>query len=536
MIESIFSEPFRKAGLRNDPALPPDLFASQGGLPKHVTSFSGVLNIMGRMYSQRFDEALKSGGTVDAMAMLRDPYLTALLRERMRPTAQRRWSIKCQEMDNPEKKQVCDMVGASIRKLKKFTMMKFALLKAIWFGRYGSMLQWAPRDVKGKSWKIPVSWTPINGDKIGFDWDMTPAIAVNPMLANAYQSHCVYTDTIPFLKLSPMQWRKQVIIHTHEVEDSDYSDITGAGAIAGTGVRGQIYWAWWLRDECLSWAMNFMQKVGTLGLTVIYYDQANDQAYADARQAAIDMSNKNVILIPRPMGDSKDVWGVEQFPTQSGGVDALMRIISEYFEKHIERLIIGQSLSGSDGGGGLGGAGVAMLHRDTKFQILSLDTANLDETLTADLVHQIIATNLPNEDPQDYWFESILPDPSQADALNAMTRIWEKVPIPVDEVYRVAGIRPPKDGEAVINPPPPPAPAGQPAAPNGAAPAPQGQPAPAVPPTTPQFGTQEAEIPEYEYEGFTTEIEPGFGEETFDWLDDLANPGPLLNQAFRGMK
>ena len=58
------------------------------GTPKHVTTFAGVINSISRLYSQRFDEAMRNSKE-DALAMRRDCYIRALLNERKRPTAQR---------------------------------------------------------------------------------------------------------------------------------------------------------------------------------------------------------------------------------------------------------------------------------------------------------------------------------------------------------------------------------------------------------------------------------------------------------------
>lgn len=536
MINS-FDAPFKAAGMRNYDAIE----APQGGLPTHVTSFSGVMNLMGRLYSQRFDEAMRSGGTVDATAMLRDPYLLALLRERMRPTAQRRWAIKCDDMEDPFKKSVCNRVTKAIRQIPKFTMMRSSLLQALWYGRAGTTTAWAPRNIDGESWNTPVSWVPVNGDKIAFDWSMVPAIAINPMLAPSYQEQCIYTDTIPFLKLSSQQWRKQIVIHTHEVFDADYSDVAGAGAIAGTGIRGQIYWAWWLRDECLSWAINYMQKVGTLGLLIFYYDAGNPESEDAAKDAAAKASQRTVLIMPRPQAQgTNQTAGCEQISAGTAGIDSLMRIITEYFERHIERLIIGQSLSGNDGGGGLGGAGIAMLHRDTKFQILSMDSANLDESISSDLVQPIITTNIKDVDPKDYWFESILPDPSQADALNALTRIWDKVEVPLDEVYRVAGIRAPRQGEKTIGGPPP-----VQQQPGVGAEAP-GAPTPQPTQSTPQapgddqagngdLGVDENSDGDMPGDDFDASLGDDFGKIDTSWIDKMADPRPILDQIFKGI-
>ena len=174
-----------------------------------------------------------------------------------------------------------------------------------------------------------------------------------------------------------------------------------------------------------------------------------------AEDAAARASQDTVLVLPKPAGETKETWGVEAIQPSTSGIQELRDLIADYFEKHIERLIIGQSLSGNDGGGGLGGAGVAALHRDTKFQILAFDSNNLDETLTNDLLRPIVAMNEPDIDPNMLAFKSILPDPAQQEALRNMTAIWEKVTVPTTEVYRISGVRQPEIGEPVIGGPPP---------------------------------------------------------------------------------
>lgn len=424
------------------------------GTPKHVTTFAGVINSISRLYSQRFDEAMRNSKE-DALAMRRDCYIRALLNERKRPTAQRGWYIDCVNPKDKALKKAADRATLALKYLPKFTTFRFSLLEAIWYGRFGTQLTWSVRPVEGQPWTVPINWRPVNGDKIAFDFDMTPAVAVNRVFAKQWSDHIIYSDTLPFLKLTNQQWRRQFVIHSHEVEDADYTDILGAGAIGGTGVRGQIYWAWWLRDECLSWAINFMQKVGTLGLLVFWYTDGNSSAKKAAEDAAARASQDTVLVLPKPAGETKETWGVEAIQPSTSGIQELRDLIADYFEKHIERLIIGQSLSGNDGGGGLGGAGVAALHRDTKFQILAFDSNNLDETLTNDLLRPIVAMNEPDIDPNMLAFKSILPDPAQQEALRNMTAIWEKVTVPTTEVYRISGVRQPEIGEPVIGGPPP---------------------------------------------------------------------------------
>lgn len=425
------------------------------GTPPHVTTFAGLVNGFNRLYSQRFDEAMRSSKE-DALAMRRDAYIRSLMNERKRPTAQRDFTVDVLDKKDTDLAAIAQKIRLALNKIPKLTTMRFSLLEALWYGRAGVQIDWAESRVGDEVWKIPKNWRPVNGDKIAFDFDMTPAVAVNQVFAQRWRENIFFSDTLPFLKLDKMQWRRQFVIHSHEVEDADYSDIYGAGAIGGIGIRGQIYWAWWLRDECLSWAINYMQKVGTLGILVFWYTDGNEASKEAAKQAASRASQDNVFVLPKPAGDIKETWGVESISANTSGIDALRGLISDYFEKHIERLIIGQSLSGSEGGGsGIGGAGVAALHRDTKYQILSFDTHNLDDTITNDLVRNIVNINVPNIDPGLFRYNSILNDPSQKEHLQNLMSIWEKVTVPVAEVYRLSNVRKPEVGEPVVGGPPP---------------------------------------------------------------------------------
>ncbi|WP_420841840.1 phage portal protein family protein [Fimbriiglobus ruber] len=159
-----------------------------------------------------------------------------------------------------------------------------------------------------------------------------------------------------------------------------------AGRAHGVGLRDYVYWAWWLRDEMLSWLTDYMEKVGSMGLLLFYYEDGNPAAEAAAKQAAADARGKSALAVPVPRGRDKDAAKVEVIAAQTAGAQFLVDMVDRYFERHIERLYVGQSLSAGTAGSGLGGSGVAALHADTKFNLLAWDADNLGDTLTRDLV------------------------------------------------------------------------------------------------------------------------------------------------------
>jgi len=141
----------------------------------------------------------------------------------------------------------------------------------------------------------------------------------------------------------------------------------------------------------------------------------------------------------RPSGKESTTWGVDHFPAQYGGVEALQRMIQDYFEHHMERLIVGQTLSAGTEGGGLGGTGVAKLHEDTKFQLLQFDADNLAETLTDDLVGPMLRLNVPNAD-FGIRFEFNVESPDNADKMEAVAKaVSMGVTFKMDEVRELTG-------------------------------------------------------------------------------------------------
>jgi len=418
----------------------------------HVLTFANILGQVYKAYSHRYDEALRHFPQ-NALAMRRDAYLQSLLQERYLPTARRKWQLEVDDDKDKNQKIVKEGLTRCVRATKKFARMRRYLMEATWYGRYGSQGMWT-RDKDSKDDAGNPLWCfrnhqPVNGDKIQFTWDGTPAVMVNTS-AQWPADSLMYTERAPALKLDRPEWRRQFIVHTHDVEDADYFEGEMAGAIHGIGIRSRIYWSWWMRDELLSWSMDFMQKVGTLGLLVFWYEEGNKGAKEKAEANAKNASNRSAITLPRIAGKDGTSNGVEQIAPSTGGVEALQGMIADYFERHQERLIVGQSMSsGGRDTQSLGGTGRADFAADTKYQILAYDAENLDETLTDDFVQVAKTLNYPWAD-FPVRFKSIVPDPEKESRLKGLTTIWDRVPVRMADVYEAAdAVQPEEDDEVV---------------------------------------------------------------------------------------
>lgn len=428
-----------------------------GLLVPPARSFNMVVNAATRVFSYRFDEAMRDN-FVNARAMRRDAFLLGLLEERLLPTINRRWQIEVDDDTDPDQKLVRDAMTGYVKAIPAFDMFKRALLDGVWFGRAGCQWNSFRNPECDGIWTIQ-KWDPIHGDSVQFSYDGIPAILLDSMTAGWYAAHGATvgpggdlrpTDRGgPALVLQRPYWRDRFAIHVHMKQKADYFEGELAGSVQGFGLRGQVYWHYVIRTEALTWMLAYMQAVGQMDLLVFNYPQGDDAAKANAEANARKIIGKAAMACPRnPQG----TWpAIEQIPMNSEGLKALHDLISDYFDRHIERLIVGQSMSaGADNESGLGGTGRADFAKATKDEILVYDTNRLDGTLTEDVVGPAKRINFP-------WakfpvrFKSVLPDLEAEKKVTAAKTVVELgVEIRKDEVREAAGFSRPEKGDETI--------------------------------------------------------------------------------------
>ena len=414
----------------------------QGEVIPHVLTFGSILNQVSETYSYRWDEAIRHLPR-NALAMRRDCFIRALLQERALSTANCSWQLQPENPGDHQQQFMAECLTMCLHRLPRWHRFIKYMLEALWYGRYGAQIRWVLQPVAGVA-RWLVDWhRPVNGDKIQYRWDGTPAVFINARATSLYpQDVIAYTDRVPALALTRPAWRQQFIIHSHEVDDADYFEGEMAGAVEGVGLRTMIYWAWWLRDELLSWAIDFMKKVGTLGLLIFPYEMSNKDSKAKAEANAQAASHNVALTMPVVLSaNPTNNLMPMQIAANTSGIEALRHMIESYFEAHMERLIIGQTLSANSEGRGLGGSGVALLHADTKFQLVKFDAENLAATLTTDLVEPMRRLNFPHSTAR-IRFQFNVESPDNATKLEAVQRASSLgVRFDADEIRRLTGIR-----------------------------------------------------------------------------------------------
>lgn len=426
----------------------------------HVVTFSSLLGRAWRTYRiNRADEAMKHGRE-EALAMKRDAYLQGLLQERKLAVANRPWRIEVDNERDPRQKQVKEGITRVIKDTWRLNRLRYYLHEGIWYGRYGSQLVYEFADIplpnpsggghpyKQRALRVKMH-QPVNGDKIDFKWDGTPLMLVHGSEGTQLPgTRTVITDKGRAVLLEG-NLRQRFIVHSHEAVDADFFDADSASAVWGIGIRSTLFWLNWLRQEWLANIADWCERTG-LGLRLWYYQGGNDKSKTAVTEAARAQSDKTNILIPRfATGGGQALEGVDYVDTASAGADLLLRL-QQHVEEHIERYVIGQTLSSSSEGSGLGGSGVSDFHADTKSNITKFDAGNETDTMTADLVPILVRHTYDWCDfPVRYVVD--VDDSNKKERMEAVEKAFSfGVDFREDDVRALTGLDAPQEGERTL--------------------------------------------------------------------------------------
>jgi hypothetical protein len=443
-----------------------------GWVAPHALSFASVINTVTQVYSYRWDEALKDS-PANALANKRDAYYLGLLQERVAGVVGLNWRVKVPKSSGRKGQWVTERLTAAVEAVPDFLGMLLNQSEAVWYGRYGSQV--VPGRGAGGVWTVK-EHRPVNGDKIQYAWDGTPVVQIGYAAAARYHDErgtvvdwqtgkpaVTITDRGGYgLRLHTPAMRERFVIHHHVADDADYFQGEMAGGVHGVGLRSRVYWSGWMRTETLGWMLSFMEGVGMMDLIVFNYPSGNAEAKKVATDNAKRVTNGLALLVARGP-EELGYPAVEQIQLNTQGVQVLQDLIANYFDRHVERLFVGQSMSGGGGGaGGLEGDGRAQFAQDTKFQLLKMDAKRLGETLTRDLLGWMQRTNCPGTEDIPASFEFAVPDPAAEGKLNSVTALMDKMKFKQDEVYELVGMTAPGPHDETVGGQPAPGMPGQP--------------------------------------------------------------------------
>lgn len=423
--------------------------SSPSGLPPggghysvpNFLSFSALVRSASKAFLYSSDEALRDSPT-NALAMKRDPILCGALLRVWRPVAQLGWSLAPDDETNPAEVEAARLVEYCIKKTPNFQRLKMYLLQASWYGKAGVELAYEWRNYRGEEKIFVRDFTYINGDKLRLKWDTkTWGVLVYP----GYPGEKVATDWGLCHFLTPDE-RIQYIIHQFEPDDADFNEPELAGSIGGVGVRGRLYWFWWLKQQVFGQLMNYIHRFAN-GLTIFYYDASNAQAMKQAAAAAKAQYSNTALLYPRWNGTNPDVNKVERLEVGSASADILWKLVNEYFDPIMERFIEGQTPSQDVGGIG---TGQAESRGETLDEVVKYYAVDLQETLQSDFVNVLYAYNAPGVTPGTFKFN--VDDPNASELMEHADQLFGwGVPLDEDQVYEVSQWRKPALGSGIVS-------------------------------------------------------------------------------------
>lgn len=404
--------------------------------------FSATFNSVTRTYRYTFDEALRASPT-NALAMRRDPVLMDALRARQIPTAQLTWRLEPQDESDESQQQAVQVLTKIIERIPHFQRFRMHLLEAIWYGRYGVQIDygWDYR-IDGQRRMVVKDYHPVNGDKLAFRYSGD----VGLLVGSAYSGPTEAWDRgrVHFLSVAE---REQFVVHKFEPESSDFFEPELAGAYHGVGVRGRLYWFWFLRSNVFAQMMTYLERSAT-GFTIYWYDGSNPQAMEAMRTIAQAQAGNNTILLPRwPKTGEPD--SVTRLEPGLAGAQILESLSTNYFDNVMRQYILGQTLTTTTASTGLG-SGVANAHETTFSRIVEYDAVALAETLTEDLVAVLSRYNCPGVPPPRFKFD--IDNPNVGEYSQAAQLAFEMgLDLDADDFRAAMGLPKPQPGHAVLS-------------------------------------------------------------------------------------
>lgn len=423
-----------------DPHIVPGLGAD--ALPHYLT-FSQITNWANRTYRWGHDEALRASRT-NALAIRRDPVIMDALRTRQIPLVQLSWHLECENDQDQRQAEGVAFCTKTIEETPRFQQLKMHLAEALWYGRYGVDLEyeWNWRD--GQKYMRIRGYKPINGDKILFKFSGAAGVLVHATYPGTWQT----TEMGRAHFFTPRE-REQIILHRHEPEDSDFFEPELAGSLQGVGIRGRIYWLWYLRSQVTAFLMDYLERMGAGGLTVYYYEAGNLKSLQEVKTAAETQWRNNGLLFPRYRDGSTGGPGIQVVDSSPAGAQLIQALVTDYYDRIIRGYIVGEGAEDAKGSGL--GSGISDYLEGEKGRRIKYDAVNLQETLTLDLVRPLQKYS-PYRDCPPFRFVFDIDKPNTAEIMGAAQAFYEMGgAVDEDHLRSIVGLEKPQQGHSILS-------------------------------------------------------------------------------------
>lgn len=423
----------------------------RGGVPPvpYMATYSGQYLTNSRAFSTRFDTATQCSRE-NARLMRWDPVISGCLEVRSTPVSLLTWTLEPADPEDPRQMDAAKRQEDLLRKLPRFVEgHRWLLVEGLFVGRAGLQTRWSwtPRDPDtGKQMIYPSAVTPVAGDKLGFKWDGRVGIAVSASFASGQVEPL---DGASFYFLTREE-RESLIVHRAFSEDSDYFRPQMAGSIAGSGLRGKLFYLWSLKAQVWALAMEYI-RLFSLGQLYVFFEHGN-AAHRDAIKEHMEAQDgKHILMLPvfrDPTTGQAYENPLHRIDASTASPAFLQSILTGYFDDLIKFNILFNTLTTGIGPTGLG-SGVAEAHEGVAEQRIKLDACMLQETYTQDLVLPMYRVNEPGIPPARFVFSIDSPNVQQMlDTARVIVDMGGS--IPQEPLLEAGGIPAAKQGDTIL--------------------------------------------------------------------------------------
>lgn len=447
------------------PGAPPNF--GRDVVPHYFTT-TGYIGSAARAYPIE-DEATRNS-VENAERMRTECAIMECLESRQRATALLGYHIVPEDERSSRQQDLCRTLTRIISRIPRFVEYRRCLLEALWYGKYAVVNRFSREKVGGHYRTLLSDWAPRHGDKLLFRYaDNTQRFKEGQLGIRVHANFAAQMETRfpgPYSqwrkRIEPTQYglcywfndyeRETMVVHKHMIEDGPWQDPRMMGRVMGVGIRDRIYWTWYAMQALLQDLLTYSNRAA-LGVRLWRYPSGNDEWKQKVEESARNAISNGVadILFPVEPNEYASLYGVEQIEPGTAGAQLLAELIERFFLKKIKKYILGQLLTSEAEATGLG-SGVAQAHLATFSDIVQYDAANLQETLTEQLVRKIQKENAPKS--MGVYVRMVLDTdtPDTEKRLAAIQAAYQMdVPIKIEDIYQLTGLTKPQIGDATVS-------------------------------------------------------------------------------------
>ena len=357
------------------------------------------------------------------------------------------WQIKPFDARDAEQEEIAERTAEVIARIPRFADMVRHLLDAVWYGSSALNVVYSRME---NGLVVPADWLPFHPDTLIVKEDGSPGIKVGPRYYADVEGTGGETQQgfDSRVHLFTDLERRAVVWHRYMVQGPDFDDpYETAYSFMGKGTRDTVWWYWNLKQAVLqNWA-TFSERYAQ-GIRVGYYPMAQKGAKEDMEQILRNMVGDVSAVVPRSTPGQKD-YEIEILEPAAARAQVFADLC-EWLSKNIKELIVGQSATSEAVSTGLG-SNVASQHQKTFTRQMRFIADNLAETLTEQLVKEVVDMNWG---PQEFYprFEFSVESPEMEKKLEAVRIFVNELGGTVSEaeVRKMLGLAIPEADEPVL--------------------------------------------------------------------------------------